>query len=375
MREPIPLAVDLRLRRRALLTVIAAALLLLLAPMAPAACKLKQLAELKTSPDWQPHIPVTINGHAASMLVDTGAGSSMIWRSAAQALNLSIAPVAGEMYGVGGSDSLGVVHVKDLALGGFVVHNINMLAGGRLGSEQNLGILGEDFLSHFDIELDLGKNVMRLFKAEDCKGDQVVYWANAYSVVDLVRPADPGPSAMDISSPRFIVDPGWVIAHVSLNGQDALAMFDTGATLSVVTSTFIRSRRIQSDTVPIDEAPGRGIAGKAVPTEVATFSVLSIGQENLQNARLRVTDLWGGTKQVDTGSMVARVAVAPADMLIGSDFFRAHRVYISRSQKKMYFTYQGGPVFVLTPMRASAASSPPANTAAQETAPAETPKN
>ena len=34
-----------------------------------------------------------------------------------------------------------------------------------------------------------------------------------------------------------------------------------------------------------------------------------------------------------------------ADMLIGADFFISHRVLISYSQHKLYFTYTGGPVF------------------------------
>jgi len=33
-------------------------------------------------------------------------------------------------------------------------------------------------------------------------------------------------------------------------------------------------------------------------------------------------------------------------MLLGADFLRAHRTLVSHSQRKMYFTYVGGPVFV-----------------------------
>ena len=35
-------------------------------------------------------------------------------------------------------------------------------------------------------------------------------------------------------------------------------------------------------------------------------------------------------------------------MLIGADFFLSHRVYVANSQRKLYFTYNGGPVFNLT---------------------------
>jgi hypothetical protein len=32
-------------------------------------------------------------------------------------------------------------------------------------------------------------------------------------------------------------------------------------------------------------------------------------------------------------------------MLLGADFLRAHRVLVSHSQRKIYFTYLGGPMF------------------------------
>ena len=32
-------------------------------------------------------------------------------------------------------------------------------------------------------------------------------------------------------------------------------------------------------------------------------------------------------------------------MVLGVDFLRAHRVYVARSQRKLYFTYTGGTVF------------------------------
>jgi hypothetical protein len=34
-------------------------------------------------------------------------------------------------------------------------------------------------------------------------------------------------------------------------------------------------------------------------------------------------------------------------MLLGADFLRAHRVLVSHSQRKMYFTYLGSPVFAM----------------------------
>ena len=44
-------------------------------------------------------------------------------------------------------------------------------------------------------------------------------------------------------------------------------------------------------------------------------------------------------------------------MLIGADFFLSHHVYVANSQRKLYFTYNGGPVFNLTTTPGAAANS------------------
>jgi predicted aspartyl protease len=322
------------------------------------ACVLRQLAELPTNRSGQPLVPISINGHAVAMVVDTGAGRSMIWRKGAEALGLDVVTVRGGMYGIGGADAVGRVHVRELALAGFTVRDLDMDVSGHGGSDQVVGLVGEDLLGKVDLEFDLAENVVRLFQPQDCKGDQVVYWSKAYFMVPLVRPAMSDSTALHVNVP-WVDDPGYVVAHVSLNGQDALAMLDTGAAMSIVSADLIKRGVVRPESEPIEEAPARGIAGKPVATAVAAFPVLTIGQENIQNARLRISDLWGGTKEVHTGSMIARPTWAPADMLLGADFFRAHRVYFARSQKKMYFTYQGGPIFVLSAPQSPNATATP----------------
>ncbi len=42
-------------------------------------------------------------------------------------------------------------------------------------------------------------------------------------------------------------------------------------------------------------------------------------------------------------------------MILGGDFFVSHHVYVSNSQHKLYFTYNGGPVFDLSSRAAAAA--------------------
>jgi len=46
-----------------------------------------------------------------------------------------------------------------------------------------------------------------------------------------------------------------------------------------------------------------------------------------------------------TGSHIRYRVGTPAGMLLGVDFLKAHRVLVAHSQRKIYFTYVGGPVF------------------------------
>jgi hypothetical protein len=63
-------------------------------------------------------------------------------------------------------------------------------------------------------------------------------------------------------------------------------------------------------------------------THMASFLSFKVGDEEIHNAHLRVGDTREGT-----------------DMLLGADFFLSHRIYMSNTQHKLYFTYNGGRVF------------------------------
>src|SRR5262249_18624107 len=60
-----------------------------------------------------------------------------------------------------------------------------------------------------------------------------------------------------------------------------------------------------------------------------------------------------------------------AEMLIGIDFFLSHRIYVSKRQRRMFFTYSGGPVFALN----VAAAPEPAASGAADAAQADEPQD
>ncbi len=109
-------------------------------------------------------------------------------------------------------------------------------------------------------------------------------------------------------------------------------IFDTGAPTSVLTLKAAARAGIKPDSPGVVIAGATAGFGKGtVASYVAPFSSFKIGEEEVRNTRLRIAD-------VDLGY---------SDMLIGADFFLSHRIYVANSQRKLYFTYNGGPVFNL----------------------------
>ena len=312
---------------------------------AGAACQLRQMAELEVHMAGNaPLIPASINDHLVQMLVDTGAMKSLIWRYSAKDLGLVVAESNMKFYGAGGAEVAGVVLIKSLTLAGATVHNLRLFTAGHVKDTGFAGIVGEDLLSNWDLEFDLSAQKLRLFSPKECKGGEVVYWAPEYSMMKL------------ISDPQ---DTGLLKATVQLNGRPVVALLDTGASSSVVSTQAMSRSGIKPETPMAASAASRGLAGKAINTQVAIFPSLGIGQETVQNAKLRIADLFGANAELLTGSFIPQQAADNPDMIIGADFFLSHRIYIARSQRKVYFTYNGGPIFQTSAPKAAATSDTP----------------
>ncbi len=86
--------------------------------------------------------------------------------------------------------------------------------------------------------------------------------------------------------------------------------FDTGASGSIVTLRAAARAGVRPDQEGVTPAgESRGIGRHVVATWIATFSSFKIGDEEIQNARLRFGD----------------ITLSESDMLIGADFFLSHR--------------------------------------------------
>jgi tetratricopeptide (TPR) repeat protein/predicted aspartyl protease len=288
-------------------------------------CKLAKLAELPiTMSGLRPTITAKINGVDAQFALDSGAFYSMISSATAAQFELrqKHAPYGFKVKGVGGTTDASVATVKSFTLAGIPLHDVDFLVGGSEVGGGAIGLLGQNFLEKWDVEYDLAKGVVRLFKADDCKHTLLAYWATAAQ--DL--------SMMDISYTSFLKP--HATGEASINGAKITVLFDTGASTSVLSLRAAARAGVKPDTAGVvDAGYSSGIGRGSVKTYIAPFSSFKIGDdEEIKNTRLRIADI-----DLDEG-----------DMLLGADFFLSHHVLISNSQHRVYFTYNGGPVFNLS---------------------------
>ena len=331
----------MRVARRLAHAVAAAALL---APLAARAdCKLRALAEFQVDPTSRvPMVDGAVNGKPVKVMFDTGAAFSMITRHEADRLGLVLRKVEGHAYGIGGASDLYVAELKTLNIDKFAKRGLELAVAGDQDVASDAAIvLGDDFFSQVDAEFDLPDKAVRLFQQQDCSPDQLVYWGAAYSQAPLLTWGRDAPHAE---------------TEVFVNGKRVLAQLDTGAWASMIDAKAADGAGV--DRTAPGAGPGIQIQGMGHyrrDSFVGRFATFALGDEKVNNVRLQVSDLTSDFKVTETGSNLPVPIGDTPSMLIGADFFHAHRVYIDVKDHLILFSYSGGPVFApeLSPVGAS----------------------
>jgi tetratricopeptide (TPR) repeat protein len=160
---------------------------------------------------------------------------------------------------------------------------------------------------------------MRLhYPSDECRRARLAYWAKERPAVEVDLEGRTEPYLEHIASTAYV------------NGVRVRAVFDTGAAFSMLSLKAARRAGIAPGSEGV--APGgraRGVGDREVRTWIARVESFALGDEKISHTRLRIGDY----------------DLAVGDMLLGADFFLSHRIYVARSQEKIYFTYNGGPVF------------------------------
>ena len=290
------------------------------APLAPtaarAACRLEDFAAVAvTMIGMRPTVHMTLDGQDAVFLVDTGAFASALSPEAAARYHVRVYQRGGVgVEGIGGAAFAQTARVEYVQLGGANFFDQPFLVLPGLGRDI-AGVLGQDILGQADAEYDFANGVMRLVRPRGCNGSDVLsYWTDQPSTL------------------KTLTGSGGISAEGEIDGQKIRVGLDTGSAYSDM--TLKAAARAGVTPLSPDVSPTRattGVSGRPAATWSAPFDRFSLGAEAVIHTRLRIS----------------QTSLGGDDMLLGADFFLAHRIYVSRLQRRLYFTYNGGPVFRL----------------------------
>ncbi|HEY2036704.1 MAG TPA: aspartyl protease family protein, partial [Steroidobacteraceae bacterium] len=247
-------------------------------------------------------------------------------------LPLTDAPPGYYITGVGGSSVLPqVARAKTFTVAGITGHDAVFLVGVNDFQGGIAGILGQNIFRIADVEYDFAGGMLRFVRPQHCGGEVLAYWAT--------------------TQPIGVVGLSWmsneqtdIIAKASVNGHDISVVFDSGSWRTILSLRAAKRAGITPDSpgvVPAGESVGLG--DKPVKVWVAPIDRFEIGGELIEHSHILIGD----------------IGLENADMMLGVDFFLAHHIYVAYSQNKLYFTYNGGPVFDINARRTPAQAKAP----------------
>jgi hypothetical protein len=132
-----------------------------------------------------------------------------------------------------------------------------------------------------------------------------------------------------------------------------IAQLDSGATFSML--SMVAAGQLGLDPQTPGATPAgciRGLGRERLDAWLLPLESFAIGEETIRNPKIPFADLWQHMRADHVGSNLRRPLANLPDMLLGADFLRAHRVLVSQSQHKLYFSYEGGTVFRGAPGKA-----------------------
>ncbi|UOD31362.1 aspartyl protease family protein [Massilia violaceinigra] len=269
----------------------------------------------------QPAVQGSINGKPALMLLDTGAFMTMLTRTGAENRKLALRSGGGrKVLGTGGSSALYLASLDDFTVGPSGGGKITLPVLGEMGTTPWYdAIVGADFLMQSDLEVALADKVVRFHRSDNCNDDNLLsYWDAQAMMVPMTG------ASRKAATPQV---------DVQVNGVTLSAILDTGAGVSSITESAARRAGVTTD-MPDVKRNGFfiGAGGGRAARWNAVFKTFTIGDETVRNADIAIAE----SLNREYGQV---------DVILGTDFLRAHRVLFANSQRRVYLSYLGGEVF------------------------------
>jgi predicted aspartyl protease len=279
-------------------------------------CRIERKAEIPLLMAGEyPLVEVALDGKKADFLLDTGAERTVVADSAVRELGLARDPwVSSGIRGVGGvlertsnallrSFEIGGVKLRRHAMSPALSLVVAPLPWGTIGPYKISGLLGADYLSAFDLDLDFPGHMLALYETTGCGADPIP-WAPSFGALPLQRPA-----------------PYVVLAPLEVDGKTLLAQIDTGAALSLISGKGAARLGITPAMLAHDSGRDiRGIGRQAPLVHNRIVETMQLGPSVFHNV------------QISFGSLPG---LLPFDMLLGMDLLHGQHILLSYATSRL----------------------------------------
>ena len=279
----------------------------------PPRCTLARATELPLRlADGHLLVDAVLNGTPTSLIFDTGADATVISMLAANRLSLPLIP-AGRFLGVGGAGRAFVFLTSSFQLGALHGTRLRLVASDMtmLGSaDAPDGLLGDNFLSAYDVDLDLPDRKAVLYVASaGCTHPAAALPQPLYVTPMLPRPAD------DLHP----------VVQVGIGGQSFSASIDTGAPHTVIFADA--ARRLGLDIADL--------------TQDFHFRAFGVGPDRPQAVRHVLAEMRVGDVAIHNlpVAIIDQSAMRGVDMLLGLDFLSRIHAWLSFSSHTLIMQY------------------------------------
>jgi predicted aspartyl protease len=253
-------------------------------------------------------VPARVDGKLVHMVLDTGAQVTILTTAAAERIDLARDFRHMQlMRAAAGTSVAGQSAPATFAFAGIAMTGVRLRVGAfplpTLNGMQPDGLLGGDFLSALDVDLDFPHGRVVLYRARPCPGAPPPF-SGAYATVPM--------------APSEVTR---VVLPVVLDGQAMTALLDTGASATVVSLRGARRAGITDAAIATGpQVSSHAASSQALASHALRFTTLRIGDEVLDNPVLLAGD-------IDLGQ---------PDLLLGLNYLRRHRVFLSYATRTAY---------------------------------------
>ena len=272
-------------------------------------CRAIRLVVLPVTPMGRvPVVSLRVNGAPVQFLFDTGAERTIITSATAHRLGIvAHFEYARRMRSLGIAMSSGDARLASLGSGGLAMTNFRVLVGPvalpPVGGKPLDGLLGADFLTSFEIDLDLERRKIILYEPPPCP-ITAPDWRVAFDTIEANR---------SLHDRLFF--------PVRLDGHGFAALIETGAQLSAVDAEAAVAAGVSPNALARDPVTTlRGAAAETVNSRAHRFAQLQIDDEILR----------------DQTMMVTRLGLQDADIVLGADFLHRQRVWLSYRSHRIF---------------------------------------